>query len=93
MSRHLSSEPTSFNADSNLSEATELPTKDKYFLATKNRRRWQTKCFNSIVFAGNQSIGQYLSVHYDPFSNPPINRRLEEAVVGDRPKVLKFKAL
>ncbi|GBM51993.1 hypothetical protein AVEN_32115-1 [Araneus ventricosus] len=41
----------------------------------------------------NQSIGQYLSVHKDSFSNPPTNRRLEEAVVGDRPKMMKFKAL
>ncbi|GBN08822.1 hypothetical protein AVEN_267209-1 [Araneus ventricosus] len=30
---------------------------------------------------GNQSIGQYLSVHKDSFSNPPTNRRLEEAIV------------
>ncbi|GBL76574.1 hypothetical protein AVEN_53301-1 [Araneus ventricosus] len=42
---------------------------------------------------GNQSIGQYLSVHKDSFSNPSINRRLEEAVVGDWPKMMKFKAL
>ncbi|GBN31167.1 hypothetical protein AVEN_1662-1, partial [Araneus ventricosus] len=40
----------------------------------------------------NQSIGQYLSVHRDSFSNPPTNRRLEEAVVGDWPKMMKFKA-
>ncbi|GBL67263.1 hypothetical protein AVEN_201904-1, partial [Araneus ventricosus] len=31
----------------------------------------------------NQSIGQYLSVHKDSFSNPPDNRRLEEVVVVD----------
>ncbi|GBN92782.1 hypothetical protein AVEN_110080-1 [Araneus ventricosus] len=93
VSRHLSSKTTSFNVDTNLSEATELPTKDKYFLASKNRRRLQTKSFISIVFAGKQSIGQYLSVHKDSFSNPPTNRRLEEAVVGGRPKMLKFKAL
>ncbi|GBM86079.1 hypothetical protein AVEN_269254-1 [Araneus ventricosus] len=92
-SRHLSSETTSFNVDTNLSEATELPTKDKYFLATKNRRSLQTKLFVNIVFAGNQSIGQYLSVHKDPFSHPPTKRRLEEAVVGDRPKMMTFKAL
>ncbi|GBN41842.1 hypothetical protein AVEN_196065-1 [Araneus ventricosus] len=41
---------------------------------------------------GNQSIGQYLSVHKDSFSNPPTNRRLEEAVVVDWPKMMKFKA-
>ncbi|GBO34661.1 hypothetical protein AVEN_37916-1 [Araneus ventricosus] len=87
MSRHLSSETTTFNVDTNLSDATELPTKDKYFLATENRRRLQTKCL------GNQSIGQYLSVHKDSFSNPSTNRRLEEAVVIDWPKMMKFKAL
>ncbi|GBO31340.1 hypothetical protein AVEN_19631-1 [Araneus ventricosus] len=75
MSRHLSSETASFDVDTNLSDATELPTKDEYFLATKNRRRLQTKLFI------NQSIGQYLSVHYDSFSNPPTNRCLEEAVI------------
>ncbi|GBO13146.1 hypothetical protein AVEN_90963-1 [Araneus ventricosus] len=91
--RHLSSERTSFNVNTNLLDAAELPTKDEYFLATKNRRRLQTKFFISIVFAGNQSIGQYLSVHKDSFSNPPNNRRLEEAVVGDWPKMMKFKAL
>ncbi|GBM19173.1 hypothetical protein AVEN_79888-1 [Araneus ventricosus] len=42
---------------------------------------------------GNQSIGQYLSDHIDTFSHPPTNRRLEEAVVGDCPKMLEFKAL
>ncbi|GBN51973.1 hypothetical protein AVEN_258162-1 [Araneus ventricosus] len=42
---------------------------------------------------GNQSICQYLSVHKDSFSNPPTNRRLEEAVVCDWPKMMKFKAL
>ncbi|GBL55974.1 hypothetical protein AVEN_247022-1, partial [Araneus ventricosus] len=41
----------------------------------------------------NQSIGQYLSVLKDFFSNPPTNRRVEEAVVGDWPKTMKFKAL
>ncbi|GBM97249.1 hypothetical protein AVEN_254933-1 [Araneus ventricosus] len=41
---------------------------------------------------GNQSIGQYLSVHKDSFSHPPTNRRLEEAVVGDWPKMMKFKS-
>ncbi|GBM29231.1 hypothetical protein AVEN_161090-2-1, partial [Araneus ventricosus] len=40
----------------------------------------------------NQSIGQYLSVHKDSFSNPPTNRRLEEVVVVDWPKVMKLKA-
>ncbi|GBN54974.1 hypothetical protein AVEN_261492-1 [Araneus ventricosus] len=93
VSRHLSSETTPFDVDTNLSEATELPTKDKYFLASKNRRRLRTKFFISIVSAGNQSIGQYLSVHKGSFSNPPTNRRLEEAVVGDWPKMMKFKAL
>ncbi|GBL98947.1 hypothetical protein AVEN_227471-1 [Araneus ventricosus] len=39
----------------------------------------------------NQSIGQYLSVHKDSFSNPPTNRRLEEAVVVDWPKMMRFK--
>ncbi|GBM63493.1 hypothetical protein AVEN_87333-1 [Araneus ventricosus] len=92
VSRHFSSE-TLLNVDTNISDATELPTKDKYFLATKNRHRLQANIFSSIVFAENQSIGQYLSVHKDSFSNPPTNRRLEEAVVGDRPKMMKFKAL
>ncbi|GBL99873.1 hypothetical protein AVEN_162864-1 [Araneus ventricosus] len=80
-----------FNVDTNLSDATELPTKDKYFLATKDRHRFQTKFFIGIVFAGNQSIGQYLSVHKDSFSNPQANRRLEEAVVADWPKMMKSK--
>ncbi|GBO03394.1 hypothetical protein AVEN_116524-1 [Araneus ventricosus] len=39
----------------------------------------------------NQSIGQYLFVHKDSCSNPPTNRRLEEAVVVDWPKMIKFK--
>ncbi|GBL73446.1 hypothetical protein AVEN_159450-1 [Araneus ventricosus] len=34
-------------------------------------------------FAGNQFISQYLSVHKNSFSDPPTNRCLEEAVVGD----------
>ncbi|GBL90562.1 hypothetical protein AVEN_138071-1, partial [Araneus ventricosus] len=42
--------------------------------------------------SGNQSIGHYLSVHKDSFSKSPTNRRLEEAVVGDRSKMVKFKA-
>ncbi|GBM82829.1 hypothetical protein AVEN_180917-1 [Araneus ventricosus] len=41
---------------------------------------------------GNQFIGQYLSVRKDSFSNPPTHRRLEEAVVVDCPKMMKFKA-
>ncbi|GBN66414.1 hypothetical protein AVEN_231727-1 [Araneus ventricosus] len=41
---------------------------------------------------GNQSIGRYLSAHKDSFSNPSTNRRLEEAVVVDCPKVMKFKS-
>ncbi|GBL88920.1 hypothetical protein AVEN_159012-1 [Araneus ventricosus] len=40
---------------------------------------------------GNQSIGQYLSVHKDSFSNTPTNRRFEEAIVVDRPKLMEFK--
>ncbi|GBM46682.1 hypothetical protein AVEN_137396-1, partial [Araneus ventricosus] len=40
----------------------------------------------------NQSIDRYLSVHKDPFSNPSTNRRLEEAVVVDWSKMMKFKA-
>ncbi|GBN60767.1 hypothetical protein AVEN_99888-1 [Araneus ventricosus] len=47
----------------------------------------------AIDGSGNQSIGQYLSVHKDSFSHRPTNRRLEEAVVGDWPKMMKFKAL
>ncbi|GBN58978.1 hypothetical protein AVEN_37103-1, partial [Araneus ventricosus] len=39
----------------------------------------------------NQSIGQFLSVHKDSFSNTPTNRRLEEAVAVDWPKMMKFK--
>ncbi|GBN21751.1 hypothetical protein AVEN_171331-1 [Araneus ventricosus] len=42
--------------------------------------------FSTVAFPedrGNQSIGQYLSVHKDFFGHPPTNRRLEEAVVGD----------
>ncbi|GBL89277.1 Putative inorganic phosphate cotransporter [Araneus ventricosus] len=46
-----------------------------------------------FYIGGNQSIGQYLSVHKDSFSNPPTSKRLEEAVVGDWPKMIKFKAL
>ncbi|GBM73289.1 hypothetical protein AVEN_74771-1 [Araneus ventricosus] len=42
---------------------------------------------------GNQSIGQYLSVDKDSFSNPPTKRLLGEAVVGDWPKMMKFNAL
>ncbi|GBO41626.1 hypothetical protein AVEN_266254-1 [Araneus ventricosus] len=42
---------------------------------------------------GNQSIGQYLSAHKDFFSNPPTDRRLEEVVVSDWSKMMKFKAL
>ncbi|GBO10130.1 hypothetical protein AVEN_214311-1 [Araneus ventricosus] len=51
VSRHPSSETTSFNVDINLLDTTELPTKDKYFLATKNRRRLRTDFFISIVSA------------------------------------------
>ncbi|GBN25455.1 hypothetical protein AVEN_153151-2-1, partial [Araneus ventricosus] len=40
----------------------------------------------------NQSIDHYLSVHKDSFMNSPNNRRLEEAVVGDWPVMMKFKA-
>ncbi|GBM02185.1 hypothetical protein AVEN_190604-1 [Araneus ventricosus] len=40
----------------------------------------------------NQSIGQYLSVHKDSFSNPPTNRGVEEAIVVDWPKMMEFKA-
>ncbi|GBM65056.1 hypothetical protein AVEN_222460-1, partial [Araneus ventricosus] len=40
----------------------------------------------------NQFSDQYLSVHKDSFSYPPTNRRLEEAVVVDLPKMMKFKA-
>ncbi|GBN29363.1 hypothetical protein AVEN_145632-1 [Araneus ventricosus] len=40
---------------------------------------------------GNQSIGQYLSVHKDSFSNQPTNRRLEEMVAVDWRKMKKFK--
>ncbi|GBL92418.1 hypothetical protein AVEN_174709-1 [Araneus ventricosus] len=92
MSRHLSSE-TSFKVDTNLSDATELPTKDKYFWLQKTDAVCRQNFFISIVFAENQSIGQYLSAHKDSFSNPPTNRRLEEVVVGDWPKMMKFKAL
>ncbi|GBM05039.1 hypothetical protein AVEN_60228-1 [Araneus ventricosus] len=42
--------------------------------------------------ARNQSNDQYLSVHKDTFSNPPTNRHLEEAVVIDWSKMMKFKA-
>nr|GBM86686.1 hypothetical protein AVEN_196165-1 [Araneus ventricosus] len=41
---------------------------------------------------GNQSIGQYLSVHKDSFSNLPTNRGLEEVVVVDWPEMMKFNA-
>ncbi|GBM66263.1 hypothetical protein AVEN_35541-1 [Araneus ventricosus] len=41
---------------------------------------------------GNQSIYQYLPVHKDSSSNLPSNRRLEEAVFGDCPNMMKFKA-
>ncbi|GBL88344.1 hypothetical protein AVEN_103008-1 [Araneus ventricosus] len=46
-------------------------------------------CFSR---SGNQSIGQYLPVHKDFFSHPPTNRRLEEEVVVDWPKMMKFEA-
>ncbi|GBM83716.1 hypothetical protein AVEN_271706-1 [Araneus ventricosus] len=39
---------------------------------------------------GNQSIGQP-SVHKDSFGNPPTNRRIEEVVVVDWPKMINFK--
>ncbi|GBN95572.1 hypothetical protein AVEN_125611-1 [Araneus ventricosus] len=51
------------------------------------------RLFWALAKIRNHSIGQYLSVHKDSFSNPPTNRRLEEAVVGDWPKRMKFKAL
>ncbi|GBN84085.1 repressor of the inhibitor of the protein kinase [Araneus ventricosus] len=47
----------------------------------------------NITSERNQSIGRYLYVHEDSFSNPPTNRRLEETVVGDWSKMMKFKAL
>ncbi|GBN44782.1 hypothetical protein AVEN_6154-1 [Araneus ventricosus] len=93
VSRHFSSETTSFNVDTNLSDATELPTKEKHFWLQKTDAVCRPNFFIGIVFAGNQSICQYLSVHKDSFSNPPTNRRLEEAAVGDWPKMMKFKAL
>ncbi|GBN45191.1 hypothetical protein AVEN_27872-1, partial [Araneus ventricosus] len=40
----------------------------------------------------SQYIGQYLYIHKDCFSNPPTNRRLQEAVVVDWLKMMKFKA-
>ncbi|GBN56892.1 hypothetical protein AVEN_97531-1, partial [Araneus ventricosus] len=40
----------------------------------------------------NQSVDQYLSVHKDSFSKSPTNRRLEEAIVVEWPKMMKFKA-
>ncbi|GBM34282.1 hypothetical protein AVEN_253006-1 [Araneus ventricosus] len=46
----------------------------------------------ALATSGNQSIGKYLSVHKDPFSNPPTKRRLEEAVVVDWPMMMMFKA-
>ncbi|GBN34867.1 hypothetical protein AVEN_240997-1 [Araneus ventricosus] len=46
----------------------------------------------SANVSGNQSIDHYLSVHKDSFSNPPTNRRIEEAVVGDWRKMMKFEA-
>ncbi|GBL96657.1 hypothetical protein AVEN_207817-1 [Araneus ventricosus] len=39
----------------------------------------------------NPSFGQYLPVHKDSFSNPPTNRRLDEAVVVDWPKMMRFE--
>ncbi|GBM42210.1 hypothetical protein AVEN_17234-2-1, partial [Araneus ventricosus] len=56
----------------------------------KGRRYFNFKNRNKIL--GNQSIGQYLSVHKDSFSNPPTNRRLEDTVDGDWPKMTTFKA-
>ncbi|GBO23303.1 hypothetical protein AVEN_221468-1, partial [Araneus ventricosus] len=51
------------------------------------------ECQKSVTrTAGNQSIGQFLSVRQDFFSNPPTNRRLEEAVVVDWSKMMKFKS-
>ncbi|GBL96721.1 hypothetical protein AVEN_111857-1 [Araneus ventricosus] len=49
--------------------------------------------YTLVSATGNQSIGRYVSVHKDSFSNPPTNRRLEEAVVGDWTKMMKFKGL
>ncbi|GBM98664.1 hypothetical protein AVEN_214676-1 [Araneus ventricosus] len=43
-----------------------------------------------MISAGNQSIGQYLSVHEESFSNPPTNRRLEEAVAGEDDEIQSF---
>ncbi|GBO33117.1 hypothetical protein AVEN_169249-1 [Araneus ventricosus] len=58
----------------------------------KLRREKEEGCFTAGP-KGNQSIGQYLSVQKDSFSHPPTNRRLEEAVVDDWPKMMEFKAL
>ncbi|GBL71156.1 hypothetical protein AVEN_116739-1 [Araneus ventricosus] len=56
------------------------------------RRNFTRRNGNGKCSRGNQSIGQYLSLHKDSFSNPPTDRRLEEAVVGDWPKMMEFKA-
>ncbi|GBM08079.1 hypothetical protein AVEN_122993-1 [Araneus ventricosus] len=57
-----------------------------------NLSRYNCTAIEKNKGTGNQFIGQYLSVHKDSFSNLPTNRRLEEAAVVDRPKMMKFKA-
>ncbi|GBM43378.1 hypothetical protein AVEN_186253-1, partial [Araneus ventricosus] len=52
--------------------------------------RWcGMEVWGGAICSGNQSIGQYLSVNKGSLSNLPANRRLEEAVVGDWPKMGK----
>ncbi|GBM12718.1 hypothetical protein AVEN_228512-1 [Araneus ventricosus] len=68
--------------------APECPALDEEIGEVRDRVDWICVARSG----GNQSIGQYLSVHKDSFSNPPTNGHLEEAVVVDWPKMMKFKA-
>ncbi|GBN84380.1 hypothetical protein AVEN_271818-1 [Araneus ventricosus] len=61
-------------------------------IRTRNPCECRSETNLTLTCVGNQSIGQYLFVHKDTFSNPPTNKRLEEAIVVDWPKVMKFKA-
>ncbi|GBM96762.1 hypothetical protein AVEN_51745-1 [Araneus ventricosus] len=72
---------------------THVPTESENLFKLQNALPISQYIFEpSMGFAGNQSIDQYLSVHKDSFSNPPTNRRIEEGVIVDCSKMMKFKA-
>ncbi|GBN20717.1 hypothetical protein AVEN_125103-1 [Araneus ventricosus] len=85
-----------YEAESKSRKPCQKPTQPNHSKKTYNIQREVTtearQFFISTVLTGNQSIGQYLSVHKDSSNNPPTNRRLEEAVVVDWSKMMKFKA-